>query len=76
MCNFCVSHRGCKALITVGCRTGVAAGSPVPIELMKQLSQKLHLTELTVAYGMSTCGPFIVLLFQTDLTLFALAEFR
>ena len=35
-------------------RTGIAAGSPVPIDLMKQLIEKLNLTELTVAYGMST----------------------
>ncbi|KAI0634863.1 acyl-CoA synthetase [Trametes polyzona] len=36
-------------------RTGIAAGSPIPIDLMKQLIEKLNLTELTVAYGMSTC---------------------
>ena len=34
-------------------RTGIAAGSPIPIDLMKQLIEKLNLTELTVAYGMS-----------------------
>ena len=34
-------------------RTGIAAGSPIPIDLMKQLIDKLNLTELTVAYGMS-----------------------
>ena len=34
-------------------RTGIAAGSPVPIELMKQLIAKLNLRELTNAYGMS-----------------------
>ncbi|RPD78859.1 acyl-CoA synthetase [Lentinus tigrinus ALCF2SS1-7] len=35
-------------------RTGIAAGSPIPIDLMKQLIEKLNLTELTVAYGMIT----------------------
>ncbi|KAF9779006.1 acetyl-CoA synthetase-like protein [Thelephora terrestris] len=34
-------------------RTGIAAGSPIPIDLMKQLIEKMNLTELTVAYGMS-----------------------
>ena len=34
-------------------RTGVAAGSPIPEELMRQLIDKLNLTELTIAYGMS-----------------------
>jgi len=34
-------------------RTGIAAGSPIPIDLMKRLIDKMNLTELTVAYGMS-----------------------
>jgi acyl-CoA synthetase (AMP-forming)/AMP-acid ligase II len=34
-------------------RTGIAAGSPIPIDLMKQLITKLNLTDLTNAYGMS-----------------------
>ena len=34
-------------------RTGIAAGSPIPIDLMKQLIDKMNLRELTVAYGMS-----------------------
>lgn len=36
-------------------RTGIAAGSTVPIDLMKQLIGKLNLHELTIAYGMSEC---------------------
>lgn len=35
-------------------RTGIAAGSPVPIELMKSLIARLNLRDLTNAYGMST----------------------
>jgi hypothetical protein len=34
-------------------RTGIAAGSPIPIDLMKSLIEKLNLRDLTVAYGMS-----------------------
>lgn len=34
-------------------RTGIAAGSPIPIDLMRQLIDKMNLTELTDAYGMS-----------------------
>ncbi|KAI0761447.1 acyl-CoA synthetase [Irpex lacteus] len=33
-------------------RTGIAAGSSIPIALMKKLIEKLNLTELTIAYGM------------------------
>lgn len=35
------------------CRTGIAAGSPIPIELMKSLIARLNLVDLTNAYGMS-----------------------
>ncbi|KAI0264677.1 acetyl-CoA synthetase-like protein [Gloeopeniophorella convolvens] len=38
-------------------RTGIAAGSPVPIELMKQLIAKMNLRELTNAYGMTETSP-------------------
>ncbi|TCD68700.1 putative NRPS-like protein biosynthetic cluster [Steccherinum ochraceum] len=38
-------------------RTGIAAGSPVPIDLMKQLRAKMNLTDLTVAYGMTETSP-------------------
>ncbi|KAI6115111.1 hypothetical protein EV401DRAFT_2073733 [Pisolithus croceorrhizus] len=34
-------------------RTGIAAGSPVPIDLMNQLINKLNLVDITIAYGMS-----------------------
>jgi acyl-CoA synthetase (AMP-forming)/AMP-acid ligase II len=45
--------------LTIVCRTGIAAGSPVPIELMKQLIAKLNLHELTIAYGMSMFCAFL-----------------
>lgn len=32
-------------------RTGIAAGSSVPLELMKRLHKCLNLTELTISYG-------------------------
>lgn len=38
-------------------RTGIAAGSPVPIDLMHQLINKLNLVDLTVAYGMTETSP-------------------
>ena len=38
-------------------RTGIAAGAPVPIELMRRLIDELGLVGLTNAYGMSTCSP-------------------
>lgn len=40
------------------CRTGIAAGSPIPIDMMKSLIDKLNLVDLTNAYGMSTFSSF------------------
>ncbi|KIJ63176.1 hypothetical protein HYDPIDRAFT_113780 [Hydnomerulius pinastri MD-312] len=38
-------------------RTGIAAGSPIPTDLMRQLIDKLNLVDLTVAYGMTETSP-------------------
>ena len=38
-------------------RTGVMAGSLCPIELMKQAIAKMHLRELTIAYGLTEASP-------------------
>lgn len=38
-------------------RTGIAAGSPVPIELMKSLIARMNLKDLTNAYGMTETSP-------------------
>lgn len=38
-------------------RTGIAAGTSIPIDLMRTLVSELNLTELTVAYGMTETSP-------------------
>jgi fatty-acyl-CoA synthase len=38
-------------------RTGIIAGAPCPIELMKRLVGEMHLSEITIAYGMTETGP-------------------
>ncbi|OJJ56996.1 hypothetical protein ASPSYDRAFT_154927 [Aspergillus sydowii CBS 593.65] len=38
-------------------RTGIAAGSSIPSELMKKLHKVLNLTELTICYGMTETSP-------------------
>ena len=38
-------------------RTGIAAGSSVPAELMRKLHRELNLTELTICYGMTETSP-------------------
>ena len=38
-------------------RTGIMAGSPCPIEVMKRVVEEMHLTEITIAYGMTETSP-------------------
>lgn len=38
-------------------RTGIAAGSQIPSELMRKLHKTLNLTELTICYGMTETSP-------------------
>jgi fatty-acyl-CoA synthase len=38
-------------------RTGIIAGAPCPAELMRRLMSEMHMTEITIAYGMTETGP-------------------
>jgi fatty-acyl-CoA synthase len=38
-------------------RTGVMAGSPCPIEVMRQVVDRMHMPEVTIAYGMTETSP-------------------
>jgi fatty-acyl-CoA synthase len=38
-------------------RTGIMAGSPCPIEVMKRAVALMHLSEITIAYGMTETSP-------------------
>jgi len=38
-------------------RTGIMAGSPCPIEVMKQVIERMHMSEITIAYGMTETSP-------------------
>jgi fatty-acyl-CoA synthase len=38
-------------------RTGIMAGSPCPIELMKRVNTEMHMDQITIAYGMTETSP-------------------
>jgi fatty-acyl-CoA synthase len=40
-------------------RTGIMAGSPCPIETMKQVMSKMHIPEITSVYGLTEASPGI-----------------
>ena len=38
-------------------RTGVMAGSPCPVEVMKQVRERMHIPDITICYGMTETSP-------------------
>ena len=38
-------------------RTGIMAGSPCPVEVMKRVVAQMHMAEVTIAYGMTETSP-------------------
>ncbi|SDE52232.1 AMP-binding protein [Desulfuromonas thiophila] len=40
-------------------RSGIMAGSPCPIEVMKRVIRDMHATEITIAYGQTESSPVI-----------------
>ena len=38
-------------------RTGIMAGSPCPVEVMKQVQRLMHMPEVTICYGMTETSP-------------------
>ncbi len=38
-------------------RTGIMAGSPCPVEVMKRVVSQMHMPEVTIAYGMTETSP-------------------
>jgi fatty-acyl-CoA synthase len=38
-------------------RTGIMAGSPCPVEVMRQVRSELHIDEVTICYGMTETSP-------------------
>jgi fatty-acyl-CoA synthase len=38
-------------------RTGIMAGSPCPVEVMRKVQSSMHMPEMTIAYGMTETSP-------------------
>jgi fatty-acyl-CoA synthase len=38
-------------------RTGIMAGSPCPVEVMRRVDSEMHMSEVTIAYGMTETSP-------------------
>ncbi len=47
-------------------RTGIMAGSPCPVEVMRQVVDRMGATEVTIAYGMTETSPVSTQTMATD----------
>ena len=45
------------ASICATLRTGIMAGSPCPVEVMRRVVERMHMREVTIAYGMTETSP-------------------
>lgn len=54
-----LEHLQCNQFDLSSLRTGIMAGAPCPIEVMKRVVQLMNLREMTIAYGLTEASPVI-----------------
>src|SRR5437868_14331825 len=47
-------------------RTGIMAGAPWPVEVMKRVVNEMHAQEITIAYGMTETSPASTMTRRSD----------
>jgi fatty-acyl-CoA synthase len=52
-----LDHPDFKRFDLTSLRTGIMAGAPCPIEVMKRVNQEMHMEQVTIAYGMTETSP-------------------
>jgi len=52
-----LDHPDFKSFDLSSLRTGIMAGAPCPIEVMKRVSDEMNMREVTIAYGMTETSP-------------------
>ena len=52
-----LSHEGFERFDLTSLRTGIMAGSPCPVEVMKQVVERMGMSEVSICYGMTETSP-------------------
>jgi fatty-acyl-CoA synthase len=52
-----LEHPDRQTLDLTSLRTGIMAGAPCPVEVMKRVMSEMHMEEVTIAYGMTELSP-------------------
>jgi fatty-acyl-CoA synthase len=52
-----LEHEGFDSFDLSSLRTGIMAGSPCPVEVMKRVQRDMHMSEVAICYGMTETSP-------------------
>ena len=52
-----LEHPGFERFDLSSLRTGIMAGAPCPVEVMKKVISRMHMSEVLIAYGQTECSP-------------------
>jgi fatty-acyl-CoA synthase len=52
-----LDHEGFGSFDLSSLRTGIMAGSPCPIEVMRKVVERMHMSEVAICYGMTETSP-------------------
>ena len=61
-----LAHPDLESFDLSSLRTGIMAGSPCPVEVMKQVISDMNMTDVTIAYGMTETSPVSTQTYTTD----------
>ena len=61
-----LTHPNFKKYNLKSLRTGIMAGSPCPIEVMKQVNTKMHMSEIVIVYGQTETSPGVTMTTTQD----------
>ncbi len=61
-----LGHDDLEAFDLSSLRTGIMAGSPCPIEVMRKVIDQMNMSEVTIAYGMTETSPVSTQTSTTD----------
>jgi fatty-acyl-CoA synthase len=61
-----MSHPDFKRFDLSSLRTGIMAGAPCPEETMKNVMEKMHCSEITIAYGQTESSPVMTMTRRND----------
>jgi len=53
----CLEHPDFDKYNLSSLRTGIMAGSPCPVKVMREVVEKMHMTEITIVYGQTEASP-------------------